>query len=393
MLLVAGVVFLVPLVPLPVMAQGWTEPGNIRGDGFSNSWSGHPSATASPDHYGAFTSQPDFLGRTAPMSGPARDELRTASFPNYRPMFRPYPPGGPPPGSVVTLPDEMPIAISAEEEYLPAEEYVFSPRKISEFKNGFFQKASFRSTYVDRGDAGDVGITDLETYLTVAVSAPTKNSPLMISPSFSVHYFDGPSGVGAPALPARVHDAFVEFRWMTMWTQRFGFEVAFIPGIYSDFERWNEDAVRIKGRVGSLYKWTPDLSFVLGFTYLDREDFNVLPIAGVVWTPNDLWRHEFVFPEVKISRRFDWGPDWDDWLYLAAGFGGDSYSIEQTPGTQDILTYRDIRFGLGMERKRNGGGGRLLEIGYVVSRQFEFVSGLPDYKPDDAIMVRAGFAY
>ena len=78
---------------------------------------------------------------------------------------------------------------------------------------------------------------------------------------------------------------------------------------------------------------------------------------------------------------------------LLPDLAGDSYSIEQTPGTQDILTYRDIRFGLGMERKRNGGGGRLLEIGYVVSRQFEFVSGLPDYKPDDAIMVRAGFAY
>ena len=367
--------------PAPLSGQSWdTRETNDRSR-FSRSTVGFPSPVVSPG-----STRPPVTSTAASQPWSPR-QLSTAAFSGYEPIYTPYPAGGPPPGSVVTLPEEMPMLLPPVDGMAPEE------RKISDFKDTFFQKASITATWLDRGDLNNIGINELETFLTVAIPAPTKKAPLMISPNFAVRNLDGPGGAGIPSLPAQLYDAFVEFRWLTMWTEKLGIELALIPGIYSDFERWDSDALRIKGRVATLYKRTPEKSLILGLTYLDREDFNFLPIVGVLWTPNDCWRYELVFPTPKVAWRFDYGPDWDDWLYVAGEFGGDTYSIELVPGTQDVLTYRDIRVRVGVERKRDGGGGRHFEIGYAFGRTFEFTSGLPDFEPDGTVMVRGGVAY
>ena len=73
----------------------------------------------------------------------------------------------------MTLPDEMPILLPEVYDPLSA-----PPRKLNEFKDGFFQKASFTATWLDEGDLGDVGITELDTFFTVVLPAPTKKMPL-----------------------------------------------------------------------------------------------------------------------------------------------------------------------------------------------------------------------
>jgi len=324
-----------------------------------------------------------------PISPPPAPSTITLDIPGYQPVYGPFPPGGPPPGSVVTLPDEMPILLPPV--YDPP---TYTGRKLNEFKEGFFQKASLTATWLEGGGLDDVGITELETFFTVALPAPTRKMPLMISPGFAVRFLDGPAGPGSPVLPPRLYDVTTEFRWLTMIDKRWGIELAATPGIYTDdLDQRDNEAFRLKARGATLFKYNDTKSFVLGASYLDRNDINVLPIVGIICTPNDDWRYELVFPQSKIARRFAHGCDWDDWFYLAAEFGGDEYSYEPVPGTRSRLTYRDVRIRAGVERKRNGGGGRRIEVGYVFDREFQFDNGIPDYKPDNTVTLRAGFAF
>lgn len=310
-------------------------------------------------------------------------------IPGYRPIYGPFPETGPPLGSAVTLPDEMPILLPEVYDPLSAPR-----RKLNEFKDGFFQKASFTATWLDQGDLGDVGITELDTFFTVVLPAPTKKMPLFISPGFAVNLLDGPAGPSAPGLSPCWYEVTTEFRWLAMLGTRWGFEFAVIPGIYADdLNRWDQEAFRLKSRATALYKYSATKSVVLGVSYLDRNDINLLPIIGVICKPNDDWRYELVFPQPKVARRFACGPDWDDWCYVAAEFGGDEYSYESVPGMRHRLTYRDLRIQLGLERKQKGGGGRRIEIGYIFDRRFEFDDGIPDYLPDNTVTVRAGFTF
>ena len=325
---------------------------------------------------------------------PVRDPGLAAILAAYQPMDTAFPVSGPPPGSVVTLPEEFPVPLmQLEGDFLAPDGSAVTERNISQFKEGFFQKASITTTWLVPGDPANIGVTEVDTLLTVAVPAPNKKMPLLISPGFRARYFDGPAGAGAPPLPAHIYDAFLELRWLAKINDRVGVEVGATPGVYSDFEQWNSDAWRIKARAGVLYQYKPDKNVVFGIRYLDRPDIDWLPVGGVIWIPTDDWRYEIVFPQSKIARRLSYGPDWDNWCYVAIEWTGGSNSFELVPGVQDQLTFRDIRARIGVERKRDGGGGFQLDVGYVFARKYEFSGGLPIYEPDGTLMVQGGLSY
>ena len=264
-------------------------------------------------------------------------------------------------------------------------------QKISDYKSGFFQKLSFRGTWLDRNGVGGLGITELESLVTVGVPFPTRNSPLLITSGFNARLLDGPI---APELPSQLYDAYMEFRWLHKrdWG---GMEFGVTPGLYSDFEQNSDEALRIKGRAGTLYEWRPDLKVVVGILYLDRRDINWLPVGGVIYTPTPDTRYELIFPRTKVGWRFayDCVHLVEDWLYVGAEFAGDEWVFERTTGALDTMTMRDIRVRVGVERKRDGGGGHHLEVGYVLARELEFTSGVPQYEPDGTFMVRGGWAF
>ena len=85
-------------------------------------------------------------------------------------------------------------------------------------------------------------------------------------------------------------------------------------------------------------------------------------------------------------------PIFQDWLYLGAEFGGNSFAFEQD-GRADTVTLNDYRIYLGLERKLDGGSGYRIEIGYVFSRTLEIAStGLETDAPATAHL-RVGAAY
>ena len=81
-----------------------------------------------------------------------------------------------------------------------------------------------------------------------------------------------------------------------------------------------------------------------------------------------------------------------DWVYLGGEFGGSTWAIRRA-AANDVLTYRDFRLLLGVERKALGGLDTRLELGYLFCREIRFASTAADIEPSDTVMLRAGLTY
>ncbi len=260
-------------------------------------------------------------------------------------------------------------------------------------RDGIFQGATFTGTWLATPSGNDLGMTDLYLDGKFGFPMPTRDSPLIVTPAFSVTYLDGPM---TPDLPARVYDATVEFRFMRQLNERWAMDVAVQPGVHSDFQSDQSEALRIMGRGMAIFDWTPFTKIVLGVAYLDRSDVSLLPAAGLIWTPNEDWRFELVSPRPRIAWRFRQCIEpacVEHWAYVAGEFGGGEWAIRRSSGADDTATLRDYRIILGVERKVICGLSSRLEIGYVFGRVQEYRSATPDFEPDDTLMLRLGASY
>jgi hypothetical protein len=269
--------------------------------------------------------------------------------------------------------------------------HAFGPL-ITDHKDGFFQKIKLTGTWLDRNDKIDnFGITEIDLLATFAAPLPSRDSPLLITPTAKARYLDGPGPVD---LPGAVYETYLEFLWLPRIGERWTAILGIAPGVYSDFEIDHSDAFRWTGTGLVRFNWTPGTTQVIfGVLYLNRNDIRLLPAGGVIWTPNADRRYEFLFPKPRFAHRIAFGPAFEDWLYLGGEFGGNSYSIQRLSGAADTITLRDIRTYLGLQRKLNGGAGYHIEIGVVVGRVIEFQSATPDVEADPTVMVRGGVTF
>ena len=268
-----------------------------------------------------------------------------------------------------------------------------NPDRPLDARDGMFQKLIFNSTWLDSGGADGLGVAELELKTVLALPLPSRRSPLLLVPAFSVDYLDEPAGAD---LPPRVYEAGVHLRWWKRLTPRFGVNFLLKPGVYSDFEGGSDEAFRTPGHLAARFEWTPKLHFVLGVAYLDRPDIDWLPIGGIAWTPHDDLQVNLVFPGPRIARRIYWlgafGRQVEHWAYVSGEFGTKVWAIRRA-GAADLLTYRDCRLILGVERKKLYGLDTKLEVGYVFSREIEFQGAAPDVDPADTVMLRLGLSY
>lgn len=262
---------------------------------------------------------------------------------------------------------------------------------VTEFKQGFFQKIGVTETWLDRNHRDDFGLHEIDTYLTVAVPAPSREWPLLISPTFNTRLIDGPR---APDLPAQLYETYVDFLWVPRISERWTGILGVAPSYYGDFQVDAQEAFRLTGKGLARYDWIPNrVQLLFGVLYLNRNDIRLLPAGGIIWTPNDAKRYELLFPKPKLAHRIAVGCNYEDWLYLGGEFGGNTYALERASGAADFVTLRDIRTYVGLERKLNGGAGYRIEIGYAFGRRAEYDSATPDIEPDETAILRGGVTF
>jgi hypothetical protein len=271
------------------------------------------------------------------------------------------------------------------------------PQSSPPGRDGIFQRIDFAGTWLAGSGPGELGMSDLELSALFGFPFPVRESPLLVTPRFAIHYFDGPVS-GSPSsadLPPQVYDASLQFRHLRALHGPWAMDVAVQPGVYSDFEDAGSDSLRITGHGLAIYDWSPATKFVLGVAYLDREDVTVLPAGGIIWIPHDAVRFELVAPRPRIAWRVDSyaRPHEMWWAYVAGEFGGGEWEVQRAAGDRDIATLRDYRAIFGLERQVTGGLSTRMEVGYVFGRDLEYRSGRGDFEPDDTILLRVGASY
>jgi hypothetical protein len=305
----------------------------------------------------------------------------------------------PPPDGVLIQPGEHPGPLydalnqPPEIAVAPQEYNSDGTLKLSPFKKGFFQKLSLSAAWLGDGDnPADLGITEIETSLTVALPAPIKDWPLFIMPGFNMYLMADPGGTRD--LPPQLYTAYVDFTWAPLFFDHHRLLVTVAPSLYSDFEADSSEAFRLTGK--ALYVWdaVPDkLQFVVGVLYLNRDNIRLLPAGGAIWKPTPDFCFELIFPRPKLGMRVNVGIGYEDWIYMAAEFGGNTWSIVRDNGNPDKVTWSDYRVMTGYERRLDGGAGYRLEAGYVFGRQLEYASGIGDYDPEPTFILRGGITF
>jgi len=275
----------------------------------------------------------------------------------------------------------------------PAEEYLQEPSTQNDLASGHslpwivpYQTRLTGSWIAGTGD--DVGISQFDVQQTWVV--PSWRG-LSITPNYGMHFLSGPDQTD---IPGTLYNASLSVGYRTQLSERWGINVAVSPGIYSDFEIDNGDAIRIQGRGLASYTFSPATQVMFGVVYLDREDIQILPAAGLVHSFYDDLRLELVFPKPRLVARLFQpvsGPEY--WGYIGGELGGGSWAIEREDGSADVITYRDLRLITGVEIKRSKQKLVFFEVGFLFNREFEFESGIGDFDAPETVMLRAGAAF
>lgn len=247
-------------------------------------------------------------------------------------------------------------------------------------------------------DAFEVNRTEIASTFAFPVAGQI-DTPLLVTPGFAFNWFSGPEGDPAgmprgPDLPPRVYDAYLDFAWFPRLSPQLGAELGFRTGVWTDFEEFNSDTMRYLGRGLGVVSITPQFELLLGAVYLDRLRVKTLPAGGVRWRPTPEWDLYLVFPNPKIRRTMTSFGASDWWWYVSGEYGGGSWTVERE-GTGDRIDYNDIRLAFGLEWQTPSQARGHIEIGYVFDREILFGDTMapPRFKPDDAVMFRAGIGF
>jgi hypothetical protein len=264
-----------------------------------------------------------------------------------------------------------------------------------------FQGPRFRHTWVyDGDDPNSLQIHDSDVSLAFVIpNFLFSTQPLYILPSFSLHLWDGPRAPATADLPSKAYSAYIDTGWQSDPLRIVGAEVGVRVGVFTDFDTYNEDSLRIMGRALGRLRLTPTATLKGGIVYLDRNRLEWLPAGGLLWQPNPMTRFDIFFPEPKLSHYLSTLGTHDAWWYLGGYYGGGSWTVRRANGTSDSIDINDIRVMLGIEWGRNdqlreGRRVGFFEVGYVFDRELIYKRSPADNLDlRDTFMIRAGLGY
>jgi hypothetical protein len=285
----------------------------------------------------------------------------------------------------------------AMEEYLLEDQYLEGPARSSMppgTRPGVFQKANVMASWMPNWGGHDgYGIAQMGANLVFGFPFPERESPLLITPDYTLNFLDGPSYL---PVPSRLHEASVDFNHFRAINDQWTFNAAITIGSYADDDRFaDSDSFQASGRALGIYQADPLTKWIFGVVYVNRANASVLPAIGYIHATEDV-SIELVFPRPRYAWRTSYnGPPGHDerWCFVQGEFGGGIWAIERPNGVDDKLSYSDLRLLIGTERKVIGGVSHRWEVGYVFNRELEFDRGGGTFDVDPAMFVRTGWTY
>lgn len=262
---------------------------------------------------------------------------------------------------------------------------------IPKGRKGCWQGGTLISSYLHDDSSTGLAIGSLDASTTFGVPLGSFQNILLLTPFFRADFL---SSSAVFDLPSEVYETGVRGFWRKTLSDRLSTMAIVTPGVRTDF-RNSDGAVRLFGLGLLTWQAVPErLSLSGGAVYTGRDDFPVLPAAGILWTPSSEWKIDVQFPSPRISRRLmKDGQNSELWGYLSGVFGGNTWAVQRASGLNDQLTIRDLRLMLGLEQLLPENQSAFMECGLVFDRSFTWESGAEETPLDSTWVLRAGVSF
>ena len=205
---------------------------------------------------------------------------------------------------------------------------------------------------------------ELDTEFRYTAPAPMQNV-FSIAPQYNLRRFDSDLIFGGSS---DFHRFGLDLRLTSAAFGPYTFEVDFTPSFGTDFEAglrsnaWMYDAKAVL-----FYRVSPQYLLVLGAMYWDRVDDQVLPYAGVVFSPNQYVEVRALFPKSEVSLFLGTPYGIPQWLYIAGEYHIEAYQT----GSVSRFQTEDWRTVIGV-RSEHAAMTSFLEAGIVFGRDLLF---------------------
>ncbi len=249
-----------------------------------------------------------------------------------------------------------------------------------------WKSTSLTATWLP-GSGDDYGLTDL--HFRLRLTSP-RVPFLTASPKYQMTFLNGPQRTD---VPNTLHQAAVSFMGMLPVSKRWIGQVIVAPGINSDYQNLSSEAWRTTGAGMLIFMPSPEVQWMFGVVYLNRDDVKLLPAVGLNWSPNERTKWELTFPRPRYLRQLSCNENSERWGYLAAEFGGGTWAVERADGTNDLLTLRDYRLLIGSEIRYQEQRSLFWEGGLVIGREINYASQQGDFSQSPTIFLRGGSTF
>ena len=241
---------------------------------------------------------------------------------------------------------------------------------------------------------------DLMGDIAFPLCAAQPDRPLLLEPHFAINYWNGPVTSGWTDhydMAAQTFDASLGLRWQPVWQPQIAataleFDLFFSVGIYSDFKRITGDSFRFPSWAYVSLDFTKNIKGKIGVWYLDRVRTKILPSGGVIWSPNNQWEFQFLFPNPRITYHPVGGGLKNMNIYARGEYGGGSWTVKHADMHDCRTDYNDYRimFGLDWEGRYKAKG--YFELGVAFARELYLRDG-GRYSLDAGFVLDAGLHF
>ncbi len=225
----------------------------------------------------------------------------------------------------------------------------------------------------------------------------SQENPLLLEPRFAMNFWNGPLS-GTYDMPGRTYDASLGVRWLPKFqlasmATALDFDLFFSVGVYSDFHKASSESFRFPSWGYVSFDVTNNIKAKIGVWYLDRVNHKILPSGGVIWSPNQQWEFQILFPNPRVTYRPAGATLRDLSLYARGEYGGGSWAVAHEIGGIERTDYNDYRIMFGLDWKGRAGGTGFFELGVAFAREIYIADSRKGHDLDPGFIFQTGFNF
>ena len=150
--------------------------------------------------------------------------------------------------------------------------------------------------------SGDFGFVGLGANATFGFPSPKAGHFILATPSVRWRQYDVPDwAIGSDSLG--IISSGATFHYVIPKSERWTFDVALGLNWNSDGKSTNSEGLNVFGSGVGSWTYSERLKWAFGLAYTNSGDYDIFPIIGATWKPNDLWVVDVMFPAPKVSRK------------------------------------------------------------------------------------------